>query len=112
MSSQIFQHPIPKSYLFNFLEKYSDRVNNKYIFSKVSFKRAKLANAIGPFCERLRDNYYPSKHFYLTRNMNYKSFVTVIRQICKYHHVAFTSNIKYCKSKYEIIYSIFIALSN
>ena len=40
--------------------------------------------------------------------MIYKNFVTLIRQICKYHHIAFTSVMKYNKSKYEIIYSIFI----
>ena len=39
--------------------------------------------------------------------MNYKNFVTIIRQICKYHHIPFTSNIKYSKSKYEIKYFIY-----
>ena len=44
---------------------------------------------------------------YITRKMNYKNFITIIRQICKYHHFAFASNIKYDKSSYEITYNIY-----
>ena len=39
--------------------------------------------------------------------MIYKNFVTIIRQICKYHHIPFTSSIKYNKSKYDIYYFIY-----
>ena len=39
--------------------------------------------------------------------MNYKNFVTILRQICKFHHIPFTSTIKYDKSAYDISYSIF-----
>ncbi len=112
MPSQIFQNPVLKSMLFNFLDKFADRRNNQYVFSKSAFKRAQLSEAIHPFCESLKSSYYPSKYFYLTRKMNYKNFVTIVRQICKYHNIAFTSTIKYSKSKYEIVYSIFVALSD
>jgi hypothetical protein len=44
--------------------------------------------------------------------MNYKNFVTLIRQVCKYHTVPFTSAIKYAHSDYEIVYSVFLTLSN
>ena len=40
--------------------------------------------------------------------MVYKNLITIIRQLCKYHHIAFTSVMKYNKSKYEIVYSIFV----
>ena len=110
MPSQIFQSAVPRNVLFDFLEEYADKRNNQYVFSKVSFKKAQLGNKILPFTENLKENYYPSKHFYLTRKMTYKNFITIVRQICKYHHLAFTSTIKYSKSKYEIIYSIFTPL--
>ena len=38
--------------------------------------------------------------------MNYKNFVTIIRQICKFN-LLFSSNIKYDKSTYEINYNIY-----
>ena len=51
--SQIFQKNIPKTILFDFLQKYCDTNKNQYIFSKESFKRAKIDNAIELFCENL-----------------------------------------------------------
>ncbi len=108
MSSQIFKTTPPKKILFDFLEAVSEKTKNKYIFSKATFKKGQLEDKINPFCNRLQEHYYTSKEFYVTRNMTYKNFVTIIRQMCKYHHIAFTSVMKYNKSKYEIIYSIFI----
>ena len=70
-------------------------------------KRAKLDEAIQPFCENLKKYYFSSKYFYLERDMIYKNFVTIVRQICKYHHIPFTSSIKYNKSKYDIYYFIY-----
>lgn len=105
--SQIFQKNLPSEYLFNFLDTFCEKKNNKYTLNKASFKKAKLNKSIRPFCEDLKNFYYPSKHHYLEREMIYKNFITIIRQICKYHHLAFTSNIKYFKSKYEIEYFIF-----
>ena len=40
--------------------------------------------------------------------MSYKNIITIIRQICKYHHIPFTNRIKYEHSKYEIIYIIYL----
>ena len=98
--SQIFQFSFPTDKFFDFLEKYCSKNKNQFIFSKDAFKRAKLDEGIAPFCEEL-------KNFYLERDMIYKNFVTVIRQICKYHHIPFTSSIKYNKSKYDIYYFIY-----
>lgn len=108
MSSQIFKDAPPKKLLFNFLKAVCVEINNKYVFSKANFKKAQMEEKIEPFCESLKDYYYKSKLFYVTRNMIYKNFITIIRQLCKYHHIAFTSAMKYNKSKYEIVYSIFI----
>jgi len=105
--SQIFQHIIPKIIFFKFLDNYCEINKDQYIFSKDAFKRAKLDNAIRPFCEKLKKYYFPSKHHYLERETKYKHFITIIRQICKFHHIPFTSNIKYSKSKYEIKYFIY-----
>ena len=105
--SQIFQTDFPKEKLFQFLDNYCNKKKNKLTLNKASFKRAKLDNNVVPFCNDLKKYYYPSKYHYLERDMIYKNFITVIRQICKYHHLAFTSNIRYFKSKYEIEYIIY-----
>jgi hypothetical protein len=108
MTSQIFKLSPPNTILFDFLGDICENKNNKFVFSKVDFKKAQLADKISGVCTKLRPYYYKSKLFYIERPMIYKNFITLIRQICKYHHIAFTSVMKYNKSKYEIIYSIFI----
>jgi len=105
--SQIFQKSFPKHDFFKFLEKYCEMNDNRYIFSKEAFKRARMENAMKTFCATLKPYYFPSKVHYLEREIKYKHFVTIIRQICKFHHIPFTSNIKYSKSKYEIKYFIY-----
>lgn len=108
MSSQIFKESPPIKILFDFLDGVCEKQNNKYVFSKANFKKAQMEEKLIPFCEKLKEYYYKSKLFYINRIMNYKNLITIIRQLCKYHHIAFTSVMKYNKSKYEIIYSIFI----
>ncbi len=108
MSSQIFKESPPIKILFDFLDGVCEKQKNKYVFSKANFKKAQMEETIIPFCEKLKEYYYKSKLFYINRTINYKNLITIIRQLCKYHHIAFTSVMKYNKSKYEIIYSIFI----
>ena len=105
--SQIFQNTFPKKLFFEFIDNYCDKNNNQYIFSKESFKRIKLDEKVESFCNSLKSFYFKSKHHYLEREKTYKNFVTIVRQICKYHHIPFTSDIKYSKSKYEIKYFIY-----
>ena len=105
--SQIFQSAFPKQNFFDFIDNYCDKNNNQYIFSKESFKRIKLDEKVDSFCNNLKKYYFKSKFYYLEREKTYKNFITIIRQICKYHHIPFTSDIKYSKSKYEIKYFIY-----
>ena len=54
-----------------------------------------------------KEYYFKSKHHYLEREKTYKNFVTIVRQICKYHAIPYTSKILYSKSTYEIKYFIY-----
>jgi len=105
--SQIFQSIYSKKDFFEFLDKFCEKKDKQYLFSKESFKRIKLEEQEQPFCDNLKKYYFKSKYHYLEREKTYKNFVTIVRQICKYHHIPFTSNIKYSKSKYEIKYFIY-----
>ena len=40
--------------------------------------------------------------------MNYKNFVTIIRQVCNYLCIPYTSKIIYSNSKYNINYVIYL----
>lgn len=105
--SQIIRTPFPKNIFFDFIDQYCEKNINRYVFSKESFKRIKLEDQVKPFCEKLKAYYFKSKHHYLDRDQTYKNFITIIRQLCKYHHISFTSGITWYKSKYEIKYFIY-----
>ena len=107
MSSQIFKTVVSKSLFFDFMDSCAIKKTKYYIFSKSVFKKAQYQKLVEPFLNAIKKYYFTSKQYYITRNINYKNFVTIIRQICKYHHIPFTSTIKYDKSTYEISYSIF-----
>ena len=61
--------------------------------------------------KKIKPYYFKSKQFYLERDKNYKNIITIIRQICKFNHMAYTSKIVYLKSTYEIKYFIYHDLS-
>ena len=65
-----------------------------------------MFNHIQSFYDKLLEYYHVSKQYYVTRKMTYKSFITVLRQLCKYFGLTYSSQIKYIKSNYEIIYHI------
>jgi len=91
MTSQLFQKNINNKFLFDLLEECSTIKGNSYIFSKASFKCAQFKNIIEPFCDKLKECYYPSKQHYITRKMIYKTFITVLRQVCKFKSIPFVT---------------------
>lgn len=104
---QIFKEVFPLEQFIDFLKLFCTFENKYYKITKITFKKYKFEKEIEPFLKKLKSYYFQSKQFYLTRELNYKNFVTIIRQISKLHHLPFTSKIKYCKSSYDIIYFIY-----
>ena len=84
-----------------------DKHDKYYTFNLDAYKRAQLQNLIEPFCESLKPCYYKSKTFYVERKLNYTKFCTLIRQLCNYNNISFTTKIIYNKSKYIINYYIY-----
>jgi hypothetical protein len=109
MSSQIFKKQIPSPMLFDLLEKTASKTEKRYIFNRNSYKKGLLDNTIVEFLESCKEYYYSSKQKYLEKKLTYNSFVTILRQICNYNKITYTSQIKYCKSEYDIEYYIYLA---
>jgi hypothetical protein len=106
MTSQIFKLELPAEILFNLLEAICSKNDKCYIFNHDSYKKGMYFNIIAPFLEECREYYHISKRAYLDRKLTYNSFTTIIRQICKFKQLKYTSQIKYDKSNYDIIYYI------
>lgn len=106
--SQIFKKKFDSNIIFTFLKKYSEKEKNNYIFSQISYKKAIFNKEVTEILKYLKDYYHKSKQFYLTRNITYKNFLTVLRQVCNYLCIPYTSKIIYNCSKYNIIYIFYL----
>ena len=109
--SQLFKENIDNNILITFLNKYAIKKNMYYSFNKVSYKKALYNNDIKPFYDIIKPYYFNSKLFYIERPINYKNFITIIRQIAKNINLPFISKIKYINGTYEISYRIYYNIS-
>lgn len=107
MNSQIFKAKVPSDLLLTLLETNCIKSKNYYLFNNAAFKKGLLNGSIEAFINDIKQYYHLSKQYYLTKKVVYNMITTIMRQICKYNSIAFTSQIVYDRSKYEIIYYIF-----
>ena len=107
MSTQIFKNIIPSEKIFHLLDSLCIKNDKYYLFNFISFKKGMFTQEINNFLEECKPYYHISKRKYLEKKLNYNSFTTILRQICNFNKILFTSQIKYDKSNYEIIYYIF-----
>ena len=99
---KIFKTQIPKSLLFDLLDKVCV---DDYIIDKAVFK--KLQPFLSAFLSDCDNYYLESQKKYITKKpFLYKSFLTVVRQICNNNEIPFFYKLKYMHSSYEIIYYV------
>tara|TARA_Y100001970_G_scaffold215428_1_gene263567 strand:+ start:2353 stop:2679 length:327 start_codon:yes stop_codon:yes gene_type:complete len=106
--SQIFKNIYPLEKLDFFLKIHCTYNNNYYLFTCDNYKQYVFNNKINDFINSLYPYIFKAKQKYLTRKITFKTFMTIIRQICKSQHIPIISKIKYNKSSYQTDYYIFI----
>ena len=79
---------------------------NNFIIDNVSFKRLKYYNNLEKIKSILERFYLNKYKFYITRNINYQEFLTIIRQLCKHFGIEYKMCIKYSFNEKEIFYEI------
>lgn len=107
MSTQIFKNKIPNNMLFELLDKICLKNEKHYIFNNYSFKKGVFSEDIIFFLKNCIPYYHLSKRKYLEKKLTHKSFITILRQICNFNKIKYTSQIKYDKSTYDIVYYIY-----
>lgn len=105
--SQTFKKHIPKSILFQLLDKICDKNDKYYLFDLTAYKKGEYLNNITSFCDEIKPYYHDSKLFYVDRKMSYSRLCTIIRQICNSNSIMFTTKVVYSKSKFNIPYYIY-----
>jgi len=82
-----------------------------FIIDNGSYKKGQMNNSVTNFLIRMKEFYTKSKQIYLERTMNYKRFLTIIRQICNSQDIHIEIKINYIKSTYEIRYFIYYSMN-
>jgi hypothetical protein len=108
MSNQLFKTIIPNTLLIDLLEAICEKKEDYYILNRIAFKKAEYHNLLDKLTNDLKNYYYKSKHFYLTRKLTYNYFLTIIRQLCNSIQINYNTKISYNKSIYDITYHIHI----
>lgn len=108
MSTQIFKNNVPNEIFFSLLDNICMKNEKHYTFNVEAYKKGIFKELIPKFIEECKPYYHLSKKKYLERKLTYNSFTTVMRQICNFNKITYTSQIKYDKSTYDIIYYIYI----
>jgi len=104
--NQIFKKNVPLELFWDFLKANFTETDKHFQITTYLFHKTEYNQLLNVFIAMLKPYYYPSKHKYVDRQINYKSFLTIIRQICNAHQIKYTTKLVYNKSMYEIEYSI------
>ena len=107
MLKQIFRKEVPQSILFDLLEQICLKTDKYYVIDINAYRKLLFYNLHESFTQTLMDYYHLSKQFYITRKMNYNSFINIVRHICKSNNIMYTSQMKYNESKYNIDYHVY-----
>ena len=105
--NQLFKTKVPIIVLWDFLKNNFIEKDTYFAINKFLYKKTEYNSNILTFTTLLKEYYYASKKKYVERTMNYKNFLTVIRQLCNANNINYESKLVYDKSSYEIEYIIY-----
>ncbi len=106
MKTNYFSEPIPSSLLFNLLQELCVVCNNYFIMDMPTYYNGIHKGLIQKFVADCNPYYLPSKRFYTTTELTYKSFLTIVRHVCKINNIPYSNHIQYCHSIYQVVYHI------
>ena len=96
--SRIFFEPVEAKILYDLLEQICQKTEKHYIFNELAYRRMKFLNLHVPFLNTIVGRYQSSKQFYITRKQTYRSFLTIVKQICHHNRIPITHRIVYYES--------------
>lgn len=105
-NDQLFAKNVSNDILIELLDKICHKNTGRYHLDQNAFRKMIFHGYEKGFCDCIKEFYYSSKQFYVTRTLTYKSFTNIVRQICKRNNIEFSSSMRYNDSKYNIDFFI------
>jgi hypothetical protein len=106
--SQVIKPGLSIQVLYNLVGVYVS--TNKLFVTNTLYKKLVANNTCAIFLQTITPFYHKSKQFYCTRTMTYKRWLTILRQLCQYFKLSYTSKIQYYNSTYETNLLIFVIM--
>ena len=103
----LFRAHIPIEILYDVLEKICIKKDKYYIIDFNAFRLLQFHNLFSDFAETIKPAYKPSKQKYVSRQLTYNSFVTIVRHICRINGIPYETKFNYQHSLYNIDYYIY-----
>ena len=102
--NQIIRSTLPRDIVIDFIKTHFHYEKESYISNKSVFKKIYNDGSLHTFFNILKLYYYESKQFYINRNINYKHYNTILRQVTNALDIPSKKKITYHHNTYEIIY--------
>ncbi len=107
---QVFRKRVDLKILFDLLDRVSVSKNGSHTLDYYVYKKIVFQNLHIEFCAYLKECYHRSKQFYATRQFTYKSFTTMLWQICKHNNVDIISRVRHVDSEYRNEYVVHLPI--
>ncbi len=110
--THIFVERYPLDKLYDFFKENTVLQGENFFFDINLYKKGIFNENINKFVSSLEPYYKKQKKFYITRELTYKNFMTILRQLCRSHDIEYTNKIKYINNSYHIEYLFNLTVSN
>lgn len=105
--SNLFRKPYPLANFYSFLEDTCKSTPEYYLIDQNVFHNLTFHEKHLPFLQELEDYYYECQHTnYIKRDWSYRSFITIVRQICSYYNISITFTKQYNHGLLDLRYFI------
>jgi hypothetical protein len=101
-----FKRPVTLNILFDLLDKICLLQEKNYVFDMTAYNKMKYLQLDEGFIQTLKEYYLPNNMHYLTKEINFKNFIIIVKQICKYHQLNVSLKNVCINGEYQNIYFI------
>lgn len=105
---QVFKIDPLYEYLQEILEKFCIKHKNHYVVDYISYKKIVFHNFQYEWLSLLLEHYYKSKQFYITRKFSFQSYLTIIRQLCKFFSIEYDYLYDKHQNNHHLKYRLYI----